>query len=152
MRIRIIAVGRARRGPERDLFDDYKARIAWSLDLIEVEEKRPLPSERRIAREEMLMREKIPRGAVTIALDETGDDLTSRKFAALFRQWQDGGASDVAFLIGGVDGLSDALKAEASHKIRFGRMTWPHMLIRPMLAEQIYRGRQILDGHPYHRD
>lgn len=152
MRIRIIAVGRAKRGPEQDLFDTYKKRIAWPLDLIEVEEKRPLPTDQRIAREDVLMREKIPAGAVTVALDETGDDLTSRKLAALFREWEDTGAGDVAFLIGGADGLSESLKAEARHKIRFGRMTWPHMLVRPMLAEQIYRCRQILDGHPYHRD
>ncbi|HAE02350.1 MAG TPA: 23S rRNA (pseudouridine(1915)-N(3))-methyltransferase RlmH, partial [Rhodospirillaceae bacterium] len=84
--------------------------------------------------------------------DETGDDLTSRKLAAKFQTWQDSGTSDLVFLIGGADGLSDGLRQSASLLIRFGRVTWPHMLVRPMLAEQIYRCRQILDGHPYHRD
>lgn len=152
MRIRIIAVGRAKRGPEQSLYDVYRKRIPWPLELIEVEEKRPLPTDQRIAREDELIRAKIPDGAVIVAMDETGDDLTSRKLAARFREWQDNGVGDLVFLIGGADGLSEGLKNEARLKIRFGRVTWPHMLVRPMLAEQIYRCRQILDGHPYHRD
>ena len=152
MRIRIIAVGRAKRGPETSLFDVYRSRITWPLELIEVEEKRPLPTDQRIAREDELIRAKIPDGATIVALDETGDDLTSRKLAAKFQTWQDSGTSDLVFLIGGADGLSDGLRQSASLLIRFGRVTWPHMLVRPMLAEQIYRCRQILDGDPYHRD
>ena len=152
MKIRIVAVGRARRGPEQELFDFYKSRISWPLDLIEVEEKRPLPVDQRIQREDELIRAKIPPGAVIVGMDETGDDPTSRKLADHFRKWEDAGTADLVFLIGGADGLSDGLKRDARLLIRFGRVTWPHMLVRPMLAEQIYRCRQILDGHPYHRD
>ncbi len=152
MRIRIIAVGRARRGPETSLYDVYRARLSWSLNLVEVEEKRPLPTEQRIAREAELIRAKIPDGAALVALDERGDDLTSRQLADQFRNWQDTGIGDVAFLIGGADGLADPLRQQAGLRLRFGRVTWPHMLVRPMLAEQIYRCQQILDGHPYHRD
>lgn len=152
MRIGIIAVGRAKRGPDADLFEFYRGRIAWPCALIEVEEKRKLPTEQRIAREAELIREKIPTGAVAVALDERGDDMTSRKLAARLRDWEDGGVSDLVFLIGGADGLAPDLRDGASARLRFGRMTWPHMLVRPMLAEQIYRCRQILDGHPYHRD
>lgn len=153
MRLRIIAVGRAKRGPEQSLFDDYRKRLTqWSLDLIEVEEKRPLPTDQRIASEEALTLAKVPAGAVIVALDERGEDLTSRQLADHFRKWQDSGVSDIAFVIGGADGLGEQLKAQARLKLRFGRLTWPHMMVRPMLAEQIYRCRQILDGHPYHRD
>jgi 23S rRNA (pseudouridine1915-N3)-methyltransferase len=152
MRIGIIAVGRAKRGPESELFEFYRNRIAWPCALIEVEEKRKLPTDQRIAREAELIEERIPGGAVTVALDERGDDPTSRELAAKFRDWEDGGVSDVVFMIGGADGLAPALRDAARLRLRFGRMTWPHMLVRPMLAEQIYRCRQILDGHPYHRD
>lgn len=152
MRIGIIAVGRAKRGPEVDLFEFYRSRVAWPCALTEVEEKRKLPTDQRIAREAELIREKIPDGAVTIALDERGDDMTSRKLAAKLRDWEDGGVSDLVFLIGGADGLASELRDGAGARLRFGRLTWPHMLVRPMLAEQIYRCRQILDGHPYHRD
>lgn len=152
MKIQIIAVGRAKKGPEQELFELYRKRLTWPLTLVEVEEKRPLPTDQRIAREEELILAKLPPGATVVALDETGDDLTSRKFAQMFETWQDGGVSDLAFLIGGADGLSPGLKQQARHRIRFGRLTWPHMMVRPMLAEQIYRCRQILDGHPYHRD
>lgn len=152
MRIRIIAVGRAKRGPEQELFDAYRKRISWPVELVEVEEKRPLPTDQRIQREEELIRAKIPDGAVVVALDERGEDLSSRKLAAEFRKWEDGGTADLVFIIGGADGLSDGLRQAARKKLRFGSLTWPHMLVRPMLVEQIYRCRQILDGHPYHRD
>lgn len=152
MRLSIIAVGRAKRGPERDLFEFYTSRIGWSFSLVEVEERRPLSGEERKAREAELITAKVPTGAVLIALDERGEDLTSRKFAKLLGDFQDGGTADIAFVIGGADGLSEDLRSRARHAIRFGRATWPHMLVRPMLAEQIYRAQQILDGHPYHRD
>lgn len=152
MRISIIAVGRAKRGPERDLFEFYSGRAGWPLTLIEVEERRPLSGDERKAREAELITAKIPSGATLVAMDERGDDLSSRKFAKLLGDWQDAGTSDVAFIIGGADGLAESLRGQARQTIRFGRATWPHMLVRPMLAEQIYRARQILDGHPYHRD
>ena len=151
MRLSIIAVGRAKRGPERDLYEFYAGRTGWPLSLIEVEERRPLSGDERKSREADLITAKIPNGAILVALDERGEDLTSRKFAKLLGDWQDAGTSDIAFVIGGADGLAEELRGKARQMIRFGRATWPHMLVRPMLAEQIYRARQILDGHPYHR-
>ena len=152
MRIRIIAVGRWKRGPEQDIFDSYKKRLSWPLELVEVEEKRPLPTAQRMESEEALIRGKLPAGSVSIAMDERGEDLTSRKLAQLLGKLEEAGTQDLCFLIGGADGLTEALRGDCRHAIRFGRVTWPHMLVRPMLAEQLYRCRQILDGHPYHRD
>lgn len=152
MRISIVAVGRAKRGPERDLFEFYSSRVGWPITLLEVEERRAIGGAERKTREAELIAAKIPVGAILVAMDERGEDLTSRKFAKLLGDWQDAGASDVAFIIGGADGLIEDLRAQARKTIRFGRATWPHMMVRSMLAEQIYRARRILEGHPYHRD
>lgn len=152
MRLRLLAVGRARRGPETDLFDAYRRRLSWSLDLVEVEEKRPLPSAQRMAREAELLRAKLPAQGRIVALDERGRDLSSRELAQSLAGWRDAGDADVAFLIGGADGLDPGLRDQADLVLRFGRVTWPHMLVRALLAEQIYRCQQILEGHPYHRD
>lgn len=152
LRIRIVAVGRWKRGPEQELFEQYRKRLSWPLELVEVEEKRPLPVAQRMESEEALIRAKLPSGAVAVALDERGDDLTSRKLAQLLKGIEDSGTSDLCFLIGGADGLTEPMRADCRHAIRFGRVTWPHMMVRPMLAEQLYRCRQIIDGHPYHRD
>ena len=90
--------------------------------------------------------------AKIVVLDERGETLSSRELADKIRVWQDGGVGTVAFLIGGANGHSDALRRRADLKLSFGRMTLPHMLMRVVLAEQIYRAKTILDGHPYHRD
>jgi 23S rRNA (pseudouridine1915-N3)-methyltransferase len=85
-------------------------------------------------------------------LDIRGDQIASRDLAARLQRWQDDGVSDVAFLIGGADGLDPALREEAALRLSFGRATWPHQLVRAMLLEQIFRAQSILSGHPYHRD
>jgi 23S rRNA (pseudouridine1915-N3)-methyltransferase len=151
MRISIIAVGRARKGPERELFESFKARITWPVKLLEVEESRPLPAADRVRREGELLLSKLPKGAVAIALDGRGKTLTSEDFAARLGRWQDDGIKDIAFLIGGADGLHGAVTDSAGLTLSLGPMTWPHLLVRGMLAEQIYRAEQILKGHPYHR-
>jgi 23S rRNA (pseudouridine1915-N3)-methyltransferase len=151
MQIEILAIGRARAGPERDLFQTYAGRIRWPLNLRELEEKRPLPPSELKAREGELLTGSLPRDAVAIALDETGKDLTSEELAARLGGWRDEGRASIAFIIGGAGGLSDAVRKRADLMLRFGRQTWPHMLVRAMLAEQIYRAQQILAGHPYHR-
>jgi len=94
----------------------------------------------------------LPRGAKVIALDEIGKTMTSRDFATLLGRWQDDGAQDLAFMIGGADGLSEAARDAADVILSLGRMTWPHMLVRGLLAEQLFRAESILAGHPYHRD
>ncbi|MCZ6637684.1 MAG: 23S rRNA (pseudouridine(1915)-N(3))-methyltransferase RlmH [Alphaproteobacteria bacterium] len=151
MRISIICVGRARKGPERELFESFKSRIAWPITLHEVEVARPLPTPDKVRREGELLLSRIPKGAVTITLDGRGKPLTSEDFAARLGRWRDDGIKDIAFLIGGADGLHSAVIESAGLILSLGPMTWPHLLVRGMLAEQIYRAEQILKRHPYHR-
>ncbi len=93
-----------------------------------------------------------PSGPPIVALDERGKEITSRTFAKKISDWQDDGIGDLTFVIGGAEGLDDVVKQRATETISFGRLTWPHMLVRGMLVEQIYRAQQIIAGHPYHRD
>ncbi len=151
MRITIAAIGRAQRGPERDLYEHYAGRIRWPLALRELEEKRKLPPPQLMQREGELLLEAAPAGATLVALDRRGKVMDSEAFAARLGQWRDTSVSDVAFLIGGADGHTDALLGKTSLVLSFGAMTWPHLLARGMLAEQIYRAQQLLAGHPYHR-
>lgn len=151
MRIVIAAVGRLRRGPELELLESYRRRIRWAVTILEVEERRPLPPAERQAREADLLRAALPEGATLAALDERGAQLDSPQFARWIAAQQDRGVGDLAFAIGGADGLAPGLRDEAEIKIAFGTMTWPHMLARAMLMEQIYRAQQILAGHPYHK-
>lgn len=151
MRVVIAAVGRARAGPARDLFEHYVGRINWPITLREVEERRPLPPDRLRAREAELLLAALPDGARIVALDERGKALSSPEFAERVRRWRDDGVSDLAFVIGGAEGLDDALRRRADLVLGLGRMTWPHLLVRALIAEQLYRAQQILAGHPYHR-
>ena len=151
MRITIAAIGRAPRGPERDLYDHYAGRIRWPLALRELDEKRKLPPAQLMQREGELLLEAAPAGAVLVALDRRGKVLDSEAFAARLAQWRDTSVSDLTFLIGGADGHTEQLLRKASLVLSFGAMTWPHLLARGMLAEQIYRAQQLLAGHPYHR-
>lgn len=146
----LLAVGKLRQGPERALFDTYALRIR-GLETVEVEERRKLPvSERRLREGERLLAA-LPSAARLIALDEAGKNIGSEALAEVLGQWRDDGTSVVAFAIGGADGLDEAVLNRADMRLAFGRMTWPHMMVRAMLAEQIYRTQQILAGHPYHR-
>ena len=151
MRISVIAVGRARKGPERALYDDFAGRLAWPIALVEVEERRPLPAAQKVRSEGELLRARVPKGAVTVALDGRGKALSSEDFAARLGRWRDDGIDEIAFLIGGADGLDGAVIETAALTLSLGAMTWPHLLVRGMLAEQLYRAEQILAGHPYHR-
>jgi 23S rRNA (pseudouridine1915-N3)-methyltransferase len=153
MRIMIIAVGRARQGPEAALFEEYWRRLAWPLVLKEVEERRKLPAAGLRAREGELLLAALPGGArpTVVALDERGKSLASEAFAARIGTWRDGGIDYLAFLIGGAGGLDDKVRARADLVLSLGPMTWPHLLARAMLAEQLYRAQTIIGGHPYHR-
>ena len=151
MGMHLIAVGRARAGPERALFDHYAGRLASPLAVREVEEKRPLPTADLLRRERDLLLAAVPRGAVVVALDGRGKALDSVQLAQRLAQWRDRGA-EVAFLIGGHEGLDDGVLAAADLVLSLGPMTWPHLLVRALLAEQLYRAQCILAGHPYHRD
>ncbi len=151
----LCAVGRLRSGPERDLIADYTQRFdrtgrALSLGPLtehEVEDKKNAG----MAAEAELLARVVPSGAVLVTLDERGKLLTSPEFATQLARWRDAGRQDVAFIIGGADGIDPSLRARADFSISFGQMVWPHMLVRVMLAEQLYRAANILSGGPYHR-
>jgi 23S rRNA (pseudouridine1915-N3)-methyltransferase len=151
MRIWLAAIGRAKAGPEQDLFTQYARRLTPPLTLKEAEEKRPLPVPERMAREAELLLAAIPQGAVVVALDERGKSMGSQDFARKMGQWRDQGVGDLAFLIGGADGHHQSVRDRADLLLSLGAMTWPHMLVRAMLAEQLWRAQAILSGHPYHR-
>jgi 23S rRNA (pseudouridine1915-N3)-methyltransferase len=148
-------VGRLRAGPERDLLDDYLNRCNRTgrplgigpVTEHEVEDKRGGG----MAAEGELLSRAVPAGSAVVVLDERGKTLSSPEFAAQLAQWRDGGRQDAAFVIGGADGIDPALRSRADLAISFGRMVWPHMLVRVMLAEQLYRATTILAGGPYHR-
>jgi 23S rRNA (pseudouridine1915-N3)-methyltransferase len=152
MRLWLLAVGKARAGAHRDLYDLYAGRLRLPFKLIQVEEKRKLAPDLLKAREAELLLAQLPKGATLCALDERGKVETSAGLASLIGKWQDSGVTDLAFAIGGADGHGDALLARADRKLSLGAMTWPHMLARTMLMEQLYRAQQILAGHPYHRE
>lgn len=151
MQIVIAAVGRAKPGAERDLFDSYAGRLPWRVDLKEIEIKKELATDVRRAREGEALLAAIPEGARVVALDERGRSEGSEVFAIRLGKWRDDGARSIAFLIGGADGLDEPLRKRADLVLSFGALTWPHMLVRALLAEQLYRAHTILTGHPYHR-
>lgn len=151
MRLCLLAVGRARRGPERELYDRYAARLVWPLTLKEVETRTALPPARQRAREAGLLLAAAPKGAKLVALDRAGELLTSEAFALRLGAWRDQGVAEIAFLIGGAEGLDERVRRNADLDLALGRVTWPHLLVRGLLLEQLYRAQQILSGHPYHR-
>jgi 23S rRNA (pseudouridine1915-N3)-methyltransferase len=151
VKLTIAAIGRATRGPERDLYEHYASRIRWPLTLRELEEKKKLSAAQLVVREGELLLGAAPKGATVVALDRRGKVVDSEAFARRLENWRDNGTADVAFLIGGADGHGEALLKRANLAISFGAMTWPHLLARAMLAEQLYRAQQLLAGHPYHR-
>ena len=155
MRVHLCAVGRLRAGPKRDLIDDYLMRfdrtgrplgLGPALEH-EVEDRKNAG----MAAEADLLARAVPAGAVLVTLDERGKMLSSPDFAAQLARWRDDGRQDLAFVIGGADGIDPALRTRADFSISFGAMVWPHMLVRVMLAEQLYRAATILGGGPYHR-
>ena len=155
MRITLCVVGRLRAGPEADLVSDYLTRFDRSgralglgpAKVVEVEDKKG----RGKSAEAELLRKALPSGATLCALDERGKIQSSPDFAQSLARYRDQGVQDMAFLIGGADGIDPALVAEADMVLSFGQMVWPHMLARVMLSEQLYRAASILGNSPYHR-
>jgi len=155
MKVHICAVGRLRAGPEKTLIDDYLKRFDRTgrglslgpVSVLEVDDRKGGG----MAGEAALLRRAVPQGAVIGALDERGVVETSPKFARRIETWRDAGRSDLVFIIGGADGIDPDLRARADHLLSFGAMVWPHMMVRAMLAEQLYRAASILSGGPYHR-
>lgn len=159
MRLRVLAIGRMKDGAERDLCDRYMDRAARAgkalgfskVDLREWPESRQARAEERRAEEAAAMLADLAAGTFLIALDETGRALDSVAFATLVGQRKDAGVPALALAIGGPDGHGEAVRARADLVLALGPMTWPHQLVRVMLAEQLYRAVTILSGHPYHR-
>lgn len=155
MRVHLVVVGRLRAGPELGLIKDYLTRFDRSgralglgpAQVIEVEDKKGGG----MAAEAALLEKAIPSGALVCCLDERGKVMSSPDFADQLGQWRDNGRQDVVFVIGGADGIDPALRERADALLSFGKMVWPHMLVRVMLSEQLYRAASILAGAPYHR-
>ena len=147
--MRLIAVGRLRSGPEAELFARYNARLRPALDVTEVPEGRGAPAEMKRREGEALIAA-LPSPAFAVALDGDGATPDSPGLAALVERWL-GSSRPVCFLIGGAEGLDAGVLARADSALSLGRLTWPHMLVRPMLAEQLFRAQAIRTGHPYHR-
>ena len=138
LRLHIIARGRIGRGAEADLVARYVKRMAWPTAVTELGEAAPLPD--------------APSQSRDVVLDERGSSLATRAFADLLADWRDDGVREVRFLIGAADGHSEVVRRNAHLLLSFGPATWPHLLVRAMLAEQLYRATSLLAGHPYHRE
>ncbi|MGB7656081.1 MAG: 23S rRNA (pseudouridine(1915)-N(3))-methyltransferase RlmH [Novosphingobium sp.] len=138
MRLHLIARGKIGRSPEADLVERYAKRIAWPFKQTELPDQGGMLPE-------------APPHSRTVLLDERGKQLSSEEFAGLLGKWRDEGVRECRFLIGAADGHGDAARENADLLLGFGAMTWPHMLARAMLAEQLWRATSILAGHPYHR-
>ena len=153
MKIIIAAIGKLnKKSPEQALIDDYILKTRWPITLIQTEEKKALHGPELQEAEGELLLKQVPAGYKIVALDERGEEPSSRVFAQKLGRWRDMGAPGIAFLIGGADGHADFIRKRADYLLSFGRMTLPHFLARVVLTEQIYRAKTILDGHPYHRD
>ena len=155
LKIHICAVGRLRSGPERALLDDYLKRFDKTgralglgpVQMHEVEDRKGGG----MGPEALLLENAIPKGARICTMDERGKVMSSPEFAAKLDNMRDDGVADLAFIIGGADGIDPSLRAKADMSLSFGQMVWPHMLARVMLSEQLYRAASILAGSPYHR-
>jgi 23S rRNA (pseudouridine1915-N3)-methyltransferase len=160
LRVLILAVGRMKQGPERELVARYLDRAVASgktlgltgFSVTELTESRAGSAASRKTEEARALTAALPAAGIVVALDERGKTLGSEDFARRIGRWRDDGKSAVSFVIGGADGLEPGLVSAADMTLGFSAMTWPHQLVRIMLAEQLYRATTILSGHPYHRE
>lgn len=159
MKVTIIAVGRMKSGPERDLVARYLDRAKaggrqlglLGFDIIELAESRSNSGATRKREEMNAILAATPKGATLVALDEKGKSMSSAQLTNKISDWRDNGISNMCVIIGGADGLDPELRKTAQLTIAFSPLTWPHQLVRIMLVEQLYRATTILSGHPYHR-
>jgi 23S rRNA (pseudouridine1915-N3)-methyltransferase len=159
MRLIVIAIGRLKQGPERELAERYRERFDTigrklgfrGLEIHEIPESRAQDAATRMTEEASAISAAIPAKSVLVVLDERGENIDSTAFARHLGRWRDEAVANTIFVIGGADGLSPDLRRMAKLKLAFGSATWPHQMVRIMLLEQIYRAATILTGHPYHR-
>lgn len=147
MRIDIFAAGFFKQNPLKDVFNDYCKRIQWTIHLQELSWDNI-----KTVNEKIRQFRKNYNHCPLIVLDEKGDNLTSKQFSLRIDQYQSQGLSHISFVIGGPDGLTPEIRNLACSTIAFGKLTWPHLMVRILLIEQIYRSYQILHYHPYHRE
>lgn len=138
MLLHVVARGKVGRSPEAELVDRYLKRIAWPIKVTELSDRAPMPA--------------APANSVSVVLDERGVSLSSTDLAKRLEQWRDGGKREARFLIGAADGHDEEQRLRADVLLSFGAATWPHLLVRAMLAEQLFRATSILANHPYHRE
>jgi 23S rRNA (pseudouridine1915-N3)-methyltransferase len=159
MRLVVIAIGRLKQGPERELaeryrkrFDDIGRKLGFrGVEIVEIPESRARDAATRIAEEAAAISAATPEKSVLVTLDERGENIDSAAFSRRLERWRDQSVSSTIFVIGGADGLSPDLRRNGNLAIAFGAATWPHQMVRIMLLEQLYRAATILAGHPYHR-
>lgn len=159
MRVVVIAVGRLKQGPERELAERYRARFEdigrklgfRGVEIVELVEGRSADTPSRMAEEAAAIEAAIPDKSLVVALDERGETFESTIFADKLALWRDDAVPCAAFVIGGADGLSPEFRRKARLRLSFGKATWPHQIVRILLLEQLYRAGTILSGHPYHR-
>ncbi|MEM1150333.1 MAG: 23S rRNA (pseudouridine(1915)-N(3))-methyltransferase RlmH [Pseudomonadota bacterium] len=154
MKLHILAVGQVRKGPERHLVDDYLDRLektGRNLGLRGISEHEVASGGGTDAEAERLL-SRVPEGSNLVMLDERGQQIPSRDLAKLVGRQRDDGVADMCFLIGGAEGHGEAIRRAAGLKLGFGPQTWPHKLVRVMLAEQLYRAATLMAGTPYHKD
>ena len=159
MKIVVVAIGRLKQGPERELAERYRKRFDEigrklgfrGLNIHEISESRARDASTRIAEEAAAIAASIPENSVLVALDERGDNIDSAGLARQLGRFRDQSIANTVFVIGGADGLSPDLRRKQKLGLAFGTATWPHQLVRVMLLEQLYRAATILAGHPYHR-
>ncbi len=151
MNIIIAAIGRIKDSPEKTLIEKYLRQCPWEITIRELDAKKGLSGDALKDAEATLLLEATDKARIRIAMDERGKALSSEAFAKRLGDWQDNAQTPIAFLIGGQDGLAKSIRQQADLIMNLGEMTWPHMLARAMLTEQLYRAHTILTGHPYHR-
>jgi len=152
MRITLAVIGRVRTSPESELIARYRKQLSWQLDIKEFEAKKGLTGQARIQAEADWLLQTTESCHKKRALDERGQALSSIAFAQHIEAWQNDGCSHLGIIIGGADGLAPEVRQHAALILSFGKLTWPHMLARAMLCEQLYRAQSILRNHPYHRE
>ena len=147
--MKLIAVGKLKAGPERELLDRYCVRLRPKLEIVEVAQGRGAPAELKRREADSLLAA-CPDNAFLVAMDEGGRLLDSPAFSSRLQTWQESGRP-VCFMIGGAEGFDAAILQRADAVFSLGKLTWPHMLVRVMLAEQLFRAQSIQTGHPYHK-
>jgi 23S rRNA (pseudouridine1915-N3)-methyltransferase len=160
MRLVVAAVGKLKRGPERELAERYRERLdkvgrgigLRGINIIEILESKNRDVGHRMIEESIALATVIPEGAAVVLLDEKGRAADTGALVDAMRTWRDSGRGACVFVIGGADGLAPGLREKADLTVAFGAMTWPHQLVRIMLLEQLYRVATVLAGHPYHRE